>query len=317
MMVVILMVPLVTLYIIGGFPEIARKVPPHFFNIFTDASPQSGRAVSVISGLSWGLGYFGMPHILVRFMAVKTEKDISGATVIAGICVFLSIGLALLMGFASIAFDPAISTPETAFIVIIERIFLQPNALIPLPLLGGLCVCGILAAIMSTADSQLLVTASAITSDIYQGIIKKKRSDKHLLHSSRFFVLAVSVVAYLIAINPASSIIGLVSNAWAGFGSTFGALTLVSLYWRRLNRSGALAGMLGGGLTMIIWDYIPLIPAGGIRTNLGQFTGLYSMVPGFCVSLLCIVAVSLITTKPVKEIYDEFEVAAAKPIFEE
>jgi sodium/proline symporter len=317
MFAVILTVPLITLYIIGGSPEIVRNVSSDFFNIFTDASHQPIRAVSIVSGLSWGLGYFGMPHILVRFMATKSERDISKATVIAGICVLFSIAAAFLMAIVSIVLDPAINTPETAFIVIIERIFMQPNALIPIPLLGSLCVCGVLAAIMSTADSQLLVAASSIASDIYQGVIKKKRSDKRLLNYSRFFVILVSIIAYLIAINPASNIIGLVSNAWAGFGSTFGALTLLSLYWRRLNRNGALAGIISGGLTMIVWDYIPLIKAGEIRTSLGQITGLYSLVPGFGISLLCIVVVSLITKKPGKEIYDEFEVAAVKPIFEE
>ncbi|MDR2028772.1 MAG: sodium/proline symporter, partial [Treponema sp.] len=315
MMAVILTVPLVTLYIIGGFPEIARNVPPELFN-FTDAR-QPGGAVSIVSELSWGLGYFGMPHILVRFMATKREKDLSRAALIAGICVLLSMALAFLMGMVSIVFDPAINTPETAFIIIIEEIFMRSDALIPIPLLGSLCVCGILAAIMSTADSQLLVTASSITSDIYQGVIKKKRSNKHLLNSSRLFVIIVSIIAYLIAVNPSSNIIGLVSNAWAGFGATFGALTLLSLYWRRLNRNGALAGIISGALTVIVWDFIPLIKTGETWTNLGQITGLYSLAPGFGISLFCIVAVSLITKEPVKEIYDEFEVAAAKPILEE
>jgi sodium/proline symporter len=314
MLAAILAVPLIILNIIGGVPELTRKLPPGFFNVFPDSSH---KALSVISGLSWGLGYFGTPHILVRFMATKREKDISKAAVIAGISILLSIGAAILMGLTSAVFAPNIDNPETAFILIVERLFLRPGALIPAPLLGSLCICGVLAAIMSTADSQLLVTASSITSDIYQGVIKKKRSDKHLLRSSRFCVAAVSLVAYLIATNPASNIIGLVSNAWSGFGSTFGALTLLSLYWRRLNRAGALAGILSGGLTVIIWDRIPFIKDGEAWTNLGRITGLYSLAPGFCISLLCIVAVSLITKAPDKEIYDEFEVAAVKPILEE
>jgi sodium/proline symporter len=314
MLALILTVPLIILSIAGGFSEVVRQLPPGFLNIVPVVP---NKAVYIVSGLSWGLGYFGMPHSLVRFMAAKSEKAISRAVLIAGIGIFLSLGLAILMGLTSVVLAPGMDNPESVFIVIIERLFLQSPAIIPLPLLGAFCVCGILAAIMSTADSQLLVTASSITSDIYQGLIKKKRSDKHLLRSSRLVVAAVSVAAYLIALDPASNIIGLVSNAWAGFGATFGALTLLSLYWRRLNRAGALAGILGGGFTVILWDNIPLVKDGALWTTLDRFTGLYSLAPGFGVSLLCIVVVSLLTKAPDREIYDEFEVAAVKPILEE
>jgi sodium/proline symporter len=181
------------------------------------------------------------------------------------------------------------------------------GAFIGIPLLGGIFLCGILAAIMSTADSQLLVTASSITGDIYKGTIKKNASDKHLVLVSRLAVVAVSVVAYIIATDRTSSVMGLVSNAWSGFGSAFGALILLSLYWRRINRAGAAAAIIAGGLTVIIWDYIHFF-SGEVQT-LGAATGLYSLVPGFALSLICGVAVSLVTKAPSEEIVKEFDQA--------
>jgi sodium/proline symporter len=191
------------------------------------------------------------------------------------------------------------------------------GALIPVPLLGGLFLCGILAAIMSTADSQLLVAASAITNDLYQGIVHREAPDKYFLWISRFTVMTISIVAYIIAVGRSSTIMALVSNAWAGFGSAFGALVLLSLYWKRLNLPGAIAGIVSGGLTVIIWDYVLCVPGESGWIPLGAATGLYSLAPGFGISLLSIVAVSLLTKPPSQEIRDEFDRAAAKPIFEE
>ena len=162
---------------------------------------------------------------------------------------------------------------------------------------------GILACTMSTADSQLLVSASSVAEDIFRGIVKKDADDKTVLRMSRITVLVIAVLAYLIALNPNSSIMGLVSNAWAGLGAAFGPTVLLSLFWKRTNFQGAVAGIVTGALTVIVWDYIPL--AGG--QTLGSATGLYSLAIGFALSLLAIVAVSLATPAPSAEMLEEFE----------
>lgn len=163
-------------------------------------------------------------------------------------------------------------------------------------------LCGILAAIMSTSDSQLLVTASSISEDVYKGVINKNAKDKSMLLVSRITVLLVSVVAFVIALDPNSSVMGLVSNAWAGFGATFGPVVLLGLFWRRANRAGAACGMIGGGLTVILWVYIPF----GSQTLAG-ITGLYSLIPGFLVGILLMVGISLLTKAPSPEILQEFD----------
>ena len=186
----------------------------------------------------------------------------------------------------------------------ITRIFTQDMRL---PVVAGLFLCGILAAIMSTADSQLLVTASSMSEDIYKGIVKKDASEENVMKMSKITVLAVAVLAYLIAWNPNSSIMGLVSNAWAGLGAAFGPTVLMSLFWRRCNLPGAIAGIISGGLTVIIWDYIPLVAG----ATLGTVTGLYSLAIGFLVSIVLIVIVSLCTKAPDASILAEFDRVAS------
>jgi sodium/proline symporter len=313
MMAAIIGVPLITLFFIG-IGDVSAQHSPGFLNVFSDETGQPMTAVSIVSGLAWGLGYFGMPHILIRFMAVKREAEIPRAAVIAGFCVLLSLGGAVFMGILAPLVVPDASDAEAVFILVIQKVFMQGP--IFMSVLEGIFLCGILAAIMSTADSQLLVAASAITNDLYQ-IVHRDAPDRRFLWISRFTVMFISIIAYIIAVSRSSTIMALVSNAWAGFGSTFGALVLLSLYWKRLNRSGAVAGMVSGGLVVIIWDYILCIPGKTGWVTLGEATGLYSLMPGFCVSLVCIVIVSLITKPPSQKVYDEFEQAASKPIFEE
>ena len=172
-----------------------------------------------------------------------------------------------------------------------------------LPFVGGIFLCGILAAIMSTADSQLLVTASSVSKDIYKDILKPESDEKKVLKVSRFTVLVVALLAFLIAWDPNNSIMGLVSNAWAGLGSAFGPIVVMSLFWRRTNFAGAVAGIVSGGGAVLIWDYLPLVH----RQTLGSATGLYSLVVGFALSILCIVIFSLCTKKPSQEILAEFD----------
>ena len=193
---------------------------------------------------------------------------------------------------------------ETVFIEMITRLFTQD---LRLPIIAGLFLCGILAAIMSTADSQLLVTASSMSEDIYKGIIKKNATEENVMKMSRYTVIGVAVLAYLIAWDPNSSIMGLVSNAWAGLGAAFGPTVLMSLFWRRCNLPGAIAGIVSGGLTVIIWDYIPLIAG----QTLGAATGLYSLAIGFLISIVLIVIVSLATKAPDASIIAEFDRVAS------
>ncbi|MDR1618682.1 MAG: sodium/proline symporter [Treponema sp.] len=317
MLAALIAVPLISLGFMGGLQKVLSGLPATCLNPFQDETGGPIPAVSVISGLTWGLGYFGMPHVLIRFMAIKNEKAVSRAAYIAGGAIVISLAFAILMGAAGRAMLPEISDPSRIFILVIQKIFTDPGALFPSPILGGFFFCGIFAAIMSTADSQLILSASALTSDLYRGLVHKEGKDKYFLRLSRISVGAVSVAAYLIARNQASALLTLVSSAWSGFGSAFGALILLSLYWKRLTRAGAVAGICAGGLTVILWDYIPFIPRGGRWLNMGEATGLYSLTPGFCLSLFFIVVISLATKPPSAEILDEFEIAAVKPILEE
>lgn len=277
-----------------------------FVNLFEN-NGEPIRAVDIISNLAWGLGYFGMPHILVRFMAVRDEKELKKSKTVAIIWVALSLGFACFIGVIGRAYlypvilgaDGAAST-ENVFIEMITKMFTSQFAL---PFVGGIFLCGILAAIMSTADSQLLVTASSVAEDIYKGVVKKDAKDEKVLMVSRVTVLAVAVLAYLIALNPNNSIMTLVSDAWAGFGSAFGPIVLLSLFWKRTNFYGALTGIVSGAATVIVWDYLPVMNG----QTIGVATGLYSLVVGFAVSFCCIVLVSLLTPAPSDEILREFE----------
>lgn len=263
--------------------------------------------VEIFSQLAWGFGYCGMPHILTRFMAVKNEKELKKSWAIAIVWDILSLGAAVVIGVVGRAFllpvilgENGTASSESVFIEMIRKLFTEELAL---PFIGGIFLCGILAAIMSTADSQLLVTASAVSEDLYHNYVNKDADSKEILRVSRVTVIVIAVIAFFIAWDPDSSIMGLVSNAWAGLGSAFGPIVVMSLFWKRTNLPGAVAGIVSGGLTVIIWDYIPLV--GG--QTLGAVTGLYSLAVGFLLSLLCIVVVSLATKAPSKEITDEFD----------
>lgn len=276
--------------------------PVNYLNFFYE-NGEPITATSIISSLAWGLGYFGMPHILVRFMAVKNEPEMKKSRKIAITWVTLSFVASILIGIVGRAYLSAqlnTATSETVFIRMIQQLF-DSNWLIVF--IGGVFLCGILAAIMSTADSQLLVTASAVSEDMYSGVINKKASEKSSLRVGKIAVIVIAVIAFLIALDPESSIMGLVSNAWAGFGAAFGPVVLLGLFWKRSNAAGALAGMLSGAATVIIWDYIPMISG----ATLGTATGLYSLAVGFPVAAVIMVIVSLCTKAPSKEIIEEFE----------
>ncbi len=324
MLIGILCVPIIT-YILVGPQNVISLIgesgvaggASSFLNIMED----SGSTVSpvyIISQLAWGLGYFGMPHILVRFMAVSSEKELKKSKMIAIIWVAISLSFAVIIGILGRAYlYPTVLgvttdiTAENVFIEMIKKVFTSD---LHLAFIGGLFLCGILAAIMSTADSQLLVTASSVAEDLFKGVFRKNASDKTVLRVSRVTVVIVAVLAYIIALNPNSSVMGLVSNAWAGFGAAFGPIILLSLYWKRVNLPGAIAGIVSGAATVLVWDYIPMFATGTmdetgkeIVNTLATQTGLYSLVAGFAVSMVLIVIVSLLTKKPSDEMIKEFE----------
>ena len=277
--------------------------PGNFLNFLKNDDGTNVSAVSIISNLGWGLGYFGMPHILVRFMAIRNEHEVKKSRTIAITWVVISLAASCFIGLVARGFLASqldATQSETAFIRLIQQLFTNNGVLI---FIGGVFLCGILAAIMSTADSQLLVTASAVSEDMYKGVIKKNATEKSALFVGKIAVIVVAVIAFFIALDPNSSIMGLVSDAWAGFGSAFGPVILLALFWKRSNLAGAVSGMAVGALTVIVWDYLPIMNG----DTLYKATGLYSLVLGFAFALIVNVIVSLVTKKPSKEITDEFE----------
>lgn len=314
MLIAILAVPILAYGILTyniGFHDalVANSVanPADYLNFMKNADGSSVSAVTIISNLGWALGYFGMPHILVRFMAIRSEAEVKKSRTIAIVWIILSLGAACMIGLVARGFLTTqldSSTQETVFIKLIQQLFSGNYFFL---FIGGIFLCGILAAVMSTADSQLLVTASAVSEDLYRGTINKKASDKKSLAVGRAAVVVVAIVAAIIAIDPNSSIMGLVSNAWAGFGAAFGPVVIFSLFWRRSNLYGAASAMTIGALTIIVWDYIPLVNG----QTLGDATGLYSLVVGFILASAAMVIVSLATKAPSKEITDEFDAVKA------
>jgi len=313
MLVGILAVPIIALFMVG--PEnlmatldasgVAGGSSSYMNLMHSGGKAYTG--IEIFSQFAWAFGYFGMPHILVRFMAIRDEHEIKKSRWVGIVWCGLSLFFACALGVIGRAYlfpemlgTETTGSVENVFIVTITKMF---NEDLALPFVGGIFLCGIMAAIMSTADSQLLVTASAVSEDLYHGVVNKKADSKKVLNVSRITVLLVAVLAYVIALDPNSSIMGLVSNAWAGFGSAFGPLVLLSLYWKRTNLPGAIAGIASGALTVIVWDYLPLVEG----QTLGTATGLYSLAIGFVISLLLIVVVSLLTKAPSEEMLQEFE----------
>lgn len=257
--------------------------------------------IDIISNLAWAFGYFGMPHILVRFMAIKDTKEVKKSAAIAIIWVVISLTAAVLIGILGRVYldsqNVALSSSEQ------ELIFIKTVKMLFPSFLGGIFLSAVLASIMSTADSQLLVTASAVVNDFYTVVVKKEASEKKLMWISRIAVMLVSVIACILALNPNDSIMGIVSNAWAGFGAAFGPAIVFSLYWKRLTLKGTAAGIIGGAATVLIWEYI--LPD-------AVTMGLYSIIPGVIVSVLLTVIVSLIDKEPSSEVQQLFETAKSE-----
>ena len=255
----------------------------------------------IISGLGWGLGYFGMPHILVRFMSAKNAKTIKKSATIGIIWVVLSLGAAIAIAILG----RALYAEELLANGMQERIFIYCTELFP-PFIAGILLSAVIAAAMSTADSQLLVASSSFTSDIYKPVIRKNASDKETLWVGRIVVLIIAVIAFFIASSKseaASGIMDLVENAWGGFGASFGPVIILSLFWKRLTYKGAIAGVVCGALTDILW-----------LVFLSGKTGVYEIVPGFIVGFVAAIIVSLIDKEPSKEVYELYDKALTTDI---
>ncbi|WP_211349748.1 sodium/proline symporter PutP [Vibrio tasmaniensis] len=283
----------------GGLGQLSsdlHNINPELLTLWNDAKGEPLSAIAIISLAAWGLGYFGQPHILARFKATRSNKDLTAARRIAVIWTALSMVGAMLVGLVGLIYvtnsgAPKLDDGEKIFMLLVNAMFH--------PVIAGILLAAILAAIMSTADSQLLVSSSAMAEDLYKQVLKKDATSEEIVRVGRFAVILISLVALVLAMTPDSSVLGLVSYAWAGFGAAFGPAIVLSLYWSRMNRNGALAGIVVGGVTIVLWKQLT-----------GGWFDVYEIVPGIILSTLSIVIVSLITGEPedeVKKQHAEFE----------
>jgi sodium/proline symporter len=289
----LLVVPIVAYNQMDGIMPVLQE-NPNMLKLFTDAGTgQSLTIVGIISLLAWGLGYFGQPHILARFAAIRSEDDIPTARRIAVIWTALGLIGACMVGFLGLGFiDGQLIDGEMIFVHMVNAIFH--------PVMAGILLAAILAAVMSTADSQLLVSSSALADDFYKALIRPNASQQELVWVGRAAVMIIAVIAWLLALNPESSVLGLVSYAWAGFGAAFGPAVILSLYWKRMNKHGALAGIIVGALTVLFWKEF---------SHYGPMFEIYELVPGFILSAAAIVTVSLLSEVPSGAIKIQFEEA--------
>ncbi|WP_070969075.1 sodium/proline symporter PutP [Vibrio sonorensis] len=283
----------------GGFGQLGSdlaNINPELLTLWNDSKGEPLTAIAIISLVAWGLGYFGQPHILARFKASRSNKDLDTARRIAVIWTALSMVGAMLVGVVGLVYitntgSGSLDDGEKIFMVLVNAMFH--------PVIAGVLLAAILAAIMSTADSQLLVSSSALAEDFYKQVFKKDASSEEIVMVGRIAVVGISIVALFLAMTPDSSVLGLVSYAWAGFGAAFGPALVLSLYWSRMNRNGALAGIVIGGVTIVVWKQLS-----------GGWFDVYEIVPGIIFSTIAIVVTSLMTGEPeeaVKVQHAEFE----------
>ena len=271
-----------------GAQQIVNGAP-----VFGEAGTYS--ILTILSSVAWGLGYFGMPQVLLRFMAIRKEGELKMSRRIATVWVLISLSVSVFIGLMGRTLFPVALTTEASA----ENVFIVLATNLLPPLLAGLVMAGILAATISSSDSYLLIAASAFAKNIYQGLLHKKASDKEVLWISRITLLLITIIAIFIALDEDSVIFTIVSFAWAGFGATFGPLMLFCLFWKRINRAGAIAGMVSGGVMVFVWNLL-VRPLGGIWD-------IYELLPAFLISCVCIVVVSLLTAEPSEEMQREFE----------
>lgn len=286
MLAALLVAPIFALALVnGGSVQAATEFPPNYWSFAQDWR-------EIASGLGWGLGYFGMPHIIIRFMSIRSQKELRKSSVIGISWTVIILVMSVMAGAVGRVFMGEIEDSATVFIQMTRRIF-------P-PVISGILLSAILAASMSTADSQLLASASAFASDVYKPVFRKNASDKEMLWVGRAVVALIAVIALIIATNPKSgTIMGLVSNAWGVFGAAFGPVIMLSLFWKRLTFSGAVGGIVVGAAVDILW----LAFLNG--------TGLYEIIPGFAAGLIVAVCVSLISPEPNPKVKALFNRATA------
>ena len=295
----------------GAVIENAKSVPG-YLSLFASTSIEASAAgkygfITIVSTLAWGLGYFGMPHVLIHFMASKDEKQLKTSRRIATVWVVISLGIAVIIGLVGFAIMrlgliESFTSASAAESVIVRTAALMSQNGIFFAIIAGIILAGILAATMSTADVQLLAAASGITHNLLGSVFGLKLDEKKNLLIARLGVIGIAVIAAFFALNPNSSIFRVVSFAWAGFGATFGPVMLFALFWKRCNASGAIAGMIAGAVSIFLWKFL-VRPLGGVWD-------IYELLPAFLVASLFIVVVSLATKAPEKAIVEEFESVA-------
>ncbi len=285
MLAALLIAPIFALAMVNsGSLGQAAALPDGYFNFMTSWQ-------DILSGLGWGLGYFGMPHIIIRFMSLRSEKELRKSSVIGITWTVVILVMSVLAGVTGRLFLGDIADSSTVFITMVRTIFPA--------VISGILLSAILSAAMSTADSQLLASASAFASDVYKPVFRKKASDREMLWAGRLVVVIIAIIAVLIAANPNSeSIMNLVSNAWGVFGAAFGPTILLSLFWKRLTFSGAAAGIAAGAVVDILW----LVCLSS--------TGLYEIIPGFLAGLIAAIVVSLCTKAPGEDVQALFDRAS-------
>jgi len=294
MYVALVLAPLMVIFTLGGpGPSIdaVAAVDASRLNWLGDLS-----AIAIISLLAWGLGYFGQPHILVRFMAAESVRAIPKARRIGMTWMILCLAGAVAVGFFGIAYFAANPDQAAGVNANSERVFIELSLLLFWPWVAGMLLAAVLAAIMSTLSAQLLVCSSSLTQDIYKTFLRKDASQKELVWFGRAMVFAIALIAIWLANDPDSRVLGMVSYAWAGFGAAFGPIVILSLTWRRMTMKGALAGMIVGAVTVLIWQ------------QFGWF-GLYEIVPGFILAALAIYLVSIMDNKPDPVVLANFDAA--------
>jgi sodium/proline symporter len=290
----LVIVPIIALNSIGGWGNAHAAMEasnPELLTFFNDVEGNPLGFVAIISLVGWGLGYFGQPHILARFKAIGDDAALPTARRIAVLWTSICLVAALMVGWVGIGYlgEGGIADAETVFLVLIQAMMH--------PIVAGILLAAVLAAIMSTADSQLLVSSSALAEDFYKALFRRDATQSELGWVGRFAVVGIAILALVFAFNPESTVLSLVSYAWAGFGAAFGPAVILSLFWKRMNRNGALAGIIVGGVTVVVYKQIDTI-------------GLYEIIPGFILATIAIVVATLLSPPPSATIEATFDEVA-------
>lgn len=296
---------------VGGWSNVVANASQvtGYLDFFASSNILTGRTgdygfITIVSTLAWGLGYFGMPHVLIHFMAIESDEKLSFSRRVASVWVVISLGVAIIIGIVGFAMAKlgALAIPESqsaAENMIVNVAGLLSKVGILPAIIGGVIIAGILAATMSTADAQLLAAASGVTHNLVNDVFGIKLDDKKSMLIARLTVIGVAVLGVIFAGDPTSSIFRVVSFAWAGFGATFGPIMIFALFWKRTNKYGAIAGMISGAVMIFVWKFL-VAPLGGVFA-------IYELLPAFIISCVFIVVVSLVTAAPEKAIVEEFE----------